>query len=112
MRQETVLVHLLLCRPELAWTLLLPRLSDYSRKWVPPQRDSTLVQSSKSGSPLGGVQTRPTLCRTDSVASTLLVAARVVFHSDPQQQQALLHPTVTALLPWTMLHNQSIRCWV
>lgn len=58
--------------------------------------------------------------KLDSVPSAVLVAAQLLFDCPSQAlQQELLVPVLTAVLPWSLVHHQSIRwpsphshCWL
>ena len=47
--------------------------------------------------------------RVDSLPSAILVAAQLLFDATEEDQEKLLGPVLTAILPWSMLHHQSIR---
>ena len=50
------------------------------------------------------------LGRLDSVPSAVLVAAQLLFDCPSQElQQKMLVPVFTAVLPWSLVHHQSIR---
>ena len=50
------------------------------------------------------------LGRLDSVPSAVLVAAQLLFDCPSEElQQEMLVPVVTAVLPWSLVHHQSIR---
>jgi hypothetical protein len=49
--------------------------------------------------------------KLDSVPSAILVAAQLLFDCPSEAlQQELMVPIWTAVLPWSMLHHQAIRC--
>ena len=50
------------------------------------------------------------IAKLDSLPSAILVAAQLLFDGSPEDQAEMLQPIFTALLPWSMLHHQAIRC--
>ena len=50
------------------------------------------------------------LGKLDSVPSAVLVAAQLLFDCPSEElQQQMLVPVFTAVLPWSLVHHQSIR---